>query len=412
MRRVLLAACAVALVAGCGKNAAKQEAQDLADASAAGGQPAAEFDRPKDAGAANIRAERAPGSYMRFDRGVIVDSTGFAEPTAVASLFIPYGWRTQGGVFWGQQFMCTNGYNFEWSATAPDGLSGVAVVPHTKWENNDYGAAATTPGCSSAPYSSVREYLQALAPQARPGAQVIEYRDRPDILKAVGGGGVQRTPMPMGESRLWTEAGEVTISFEQNGRPMRAVLAAAVNFSAMISDYSSMYANDPTIQGAPIGQTRMSTLSAYANPGWFAYGPADSFNPALFEAIRSSIRPNPQWAAKIANHNAQIGRVAIEEGRKRAAMIAESNAEISRIRQEVWDNQQESADRRAREFGEMIKGVETYADADAPGGQVELSHFYNNAWRLNDGTYVLSNDAGFDPWQDLQVEGKKLEAVR
>ena len=31
---------------------------------------------------------------------------------------------------------------------------------------------------------------------------------------------------------------------------------------------------------------------------------------------------------------------------------------------------------------------------------------------LTDGTYVLSNDAGFEPWRDLGVEGKRLEATK
>jgi len=43
---------------------------------------------------------------------------------------------------------------------------------------------------------------------------------------------------------------------------------------------------------------------------------------------------------------------------------------------------------------------------------VELSGYYDHAWRLNDGTYVLSNDAGFDPWKDLGVQGQRLEATK
>ena len=32
---------------------------------------------------------------------------------------------------------------------------------------------------------------------------------------------------------------------------------------------------------------------------------------------------------------------------------------------------------------------------------------YDHAWRLNDGTYVLSSDSNFEPWRDLGVEGKR-----
>ena len=53
------------------------------------------------------------------------------------------------------------------------------------------------------------------------------------------------------------------------------------------------------------------------------------------------------------------------------------------------------------EFSETIRGTETYNDDNAAGGQVELSNLYDNAWRLNDGTYVLSDDANFEPYRDL-----------
>lgn len=68
--------------------------------------------------------------------------------------------------------------------------------------------------------------------------------------------------------------------------------------------------------------------------------------------------------------------------------------------------------RRQREFGEAISGVETYDDPNAAGGQAQLSSLYNHAWRLNDGSYVLSNDANFEPFRDLGVEGRQLERTQ
>jgi hypothetical protein len=32
---------------------------------------------------------------------------------------------------------------------------------------------------------------------------------------------------------------------------------------------------------------------------------------------------------------------------------------------------------------------------------VQLSNLYDNAWRLNDGSYVLSNNVNFEPYRDL-----------
>lgn len=333
---------------------------------------------------------------MRFERAVIVDASGFEQPLAASTLFLPLGWRSQGGVFWSQQFMCTNGYNFNWAALSPDGSMSVAVLPQARWESNNYGAPPSTPGCKPAPYTDVRSYLHALAQQWKPGARVMDFRRRPDIEAELASFN-KRTPMPLGEVRNWAEAGEVLIAYSDGGRDMRASVAAAVLFTLTITD---------------AGTGRMQALTGYALPGYGATAPKGQMNFAFFEAIRQSIKPSPTWSKRIANHNLQIGRVALEESRKRAAIIAQSNAEISRIREEAWNAYQESADRRAREFGKVLRGVETYADRDAPGGTVDLSHRYNHAWRMNDGTYVLTNDASFEPYRDLGMEGRRLEVAR
>ncbi|MCB1954503.1 MAG: hypothetical protein KDG55_02445 [Rhodocyclaceae bacterium] len=400
--RIPISAVALALLAGCGNSADGLEPQGSAPPS--GGFLAAHAQVP----AAAIMPRYASTS-MRFERGVIIDPTGFAEPMAALTLFVPYGWRAEGGVFWDRSFLCTNGYNFQWSAISPDGSTGVQVLPQAKWENNDYGAGASSPGCSQAPYTSARDWISALAAQTFPGARVIDYRDRPDLLQASQA--PQRQQMPLGESRSWSEAGEALIAFVRNGRDMRGSVAAVVSFNQLITDMAGIYGNDPTIS-APAGRARMNALTGFAWPAWAAYAPNGQFDFRFFEAIRRSLKPNPAWLRAIANHNTTIAAGALAEGRKRAAIIQQTNDEIARIRQQTWDMQQESADRRAREFGEAIRGVQSFNDSDAPGGTVELSHNYNHAWRMTDGTYVLSNDPNFEPFRDLGMDGRALEPTR
>lgn len=426
--RILALAALAALAAGCGRSSADADAAAL-DAAAM----AAEFDEDagddaEDSAAADgnglaLQTGAAPdrrmsggassGNYVRLTPAVIVDAVGFAQPAAAASLFVPHGWRQEGGVVWGQDYMCTNGYNFDWRAIAPDGSSGVMIIPQYKWENNSYGAAASSPGCTSAPFKSARDYLTAIAPRVFNGARVIDYRDRPDVLREQKVSPT-RTPMAMGEIRTWAEAGEVLVAFQSNGRDMRASIAAMVQFQQMITDTSGMTANDPAaMMGIPqTGSSRMEATTGFANAGWAAFAPNGSFNFNFFEGIRRSIEPNAQWSKAIVNHNVKIAQVSIEESRKRAQMAMETSDYISRLQQETWKARDASAERQAREFGELMKGVETYRDADAPGGTVELDHRYNNAWRLNDGSYVISDDPNFDPWRDLRLEGRKLEAVQ
>lgn len=356
---------------------------------------------------------RSNSALRRFTPAIIIDATGFAQPMAAASLFMPHGWNAQGGVTWAQEHMCTNGYNFDWSASSPDGLMSVSLIPQAAWEANSTGSPANRPGCPLLNINSARGYLEAVVQQRIPGAQVLDYRERPDVLRELNAQD-SRTPMPLGESRIWTEAGELLFGYQFQGRDMRGTVAAAVQFQSMITDMSSMYQNDPTLQGMPMGnmQTRMEALSAFAFPGWAAVAPDGAFDFGLFEALRRSIKTSPSWSQAIAGHNTRIGQVALEESRKRAQIINQTSDYISRLRQETWNAQQESADRRAREFGEAIRGVQSYVDPDAPGGTSEHSIQYDNVWRLNDGSYVLSDDPNFEPWRDLQLAGERLEPLR
>ncbi len=338
-----------------------------------------------------------PRTVLRFEKAMIVDATGFEAPMAASTLFLPAGWKVQGGVMWGNQYACTNGYNYDWKAQSPDGSETITVLPQTRWETNNYGAGASTPGCQAAPFTTSRQYLEAVVQQWHPGARPLDFRQREDLMKSAASYN-KNTPMPMGFTKSWADAGELLFAFNEGGRDMRGSATATVVFTL-------------TRTQSP-GIPQMDALSGFAFPGYGVTAPNGKLNLTFFEAIRKTIQPNPQWSQRIANHNGAIARVALEEGRKRAAIIANSNAEISKIREEAWNASQESADRRAREFGELIRGVETYNDTNAPGGTVQLSNTYNNAWRLNDGSYVLTNDASFQPYRDLGVEGQQLEQTR
>jgi hypothetical protein len=334
-----------------------------------------------------------PKNAIHVEPAVILDAVGFERPMAAATLFLPYGWRAQGGVFWGQEAMCTNGYVFNWRATSPDGAFTIAVLPQERWEMNNYGAPVSTPGCRSAPYTNVRQYLEGLVQRLRPGAQLLNYRSREDLQREFAQLN-SYVPTAVGEMRTWVEAGQALFAFMDQGRDMRGTIAAIAVFNLIRSN---------------VGTGQMDALTGSTFPAYAASAPNGWLNEAFFEGIRRSIRLNPQWEQRINGHNAAIGRVALEESRKRSEIITRSNAEIAQIRQEAWNAYQQSSDRRFQEFGEAIRGVQTYSDANTATGQVELSNLYNHAWRLNDGSYVMTNDASFDPWRDLRVAGQRLE---
>lgn len=338
-----------------------------------------------------------PANAWRVQMVEIMDRNGFERPLPASFGFVPVGWRTQGGVEWGQQHTCTNGYNVSWFATSPDGSQTIGVLPQERWDTNNYGAASGSPGCSSAPITSSQQYLTQLLGRWRPGARIDDYRPRPDLAAKLAYLNL-RTPSAMGEMRTWVEAGQVQFSYKEAGRDMSGVIAGTTIFSL-----SRM---------AGIGAGTMDALTGFSLPVFVATAPSGQLNLKFTEAIRQSFLPNPEWEQRISQHNTAISRVAQQEILKRSRIFAKYNDYVSRIRQDTAQRQAASDERRQREVGEAIRGTEHYDDANAPGGQVELSGYYDHAWRLQDGTYVLSNDSNFEPWRDLGVQGERLEASK
>ncbi len=339
-----------------------------------------------------------PGNALRVRRIEVMDANGFEKPLVAAFGFIPVGWQPKGGVEWGRQYACTNGYAFNWSAASPDGSQGIAFLAQEGWATNNFGVAAGGNGCANAPIVNVQQYLQNRVSRLKPGARVTGIRPRPDIAAKFASVN-RRTPTAMGEMRTWIEAGEAQFTYAEQGRSMRGVMVAGVVFSSS------------RMRGVQPGQT-MDSLTGISLPVFLAVAPEAQLNAALMEALRQSFLTSPEWDARIAGHNAAISRVAIQESAKRSRIIAETNDYIARLRQETAASTAASQDRNHREFGEAIRGQETYDDSNAAGGRVELSNFYDHAWRLNDGTYVLTNDVGFDPWKNLGVEGTRLNRTQ
>jgi hypothetical protein len=327
-----------------------------------------------------------------------MDTNGFDRPMPASFGLIPIGWRAQGGVQWGRQFTCTNGYSFNWSAASPDGAQTIAILPMTKWETNNYGGSQTLIGCSAGSASTVQQYLETVLRQLPNGARRIDFRPRPDLVRGFAHLNT-RTPTATGGMSTWVESGEMLFAYQERGRDMRGVMTATVAFSMMRN-------NDAT------SGRSLDLLTGSSFPTYVATAPNGQLNLAMSEAIRQSFIPNPGWTARITKHNTAIAQIAAGEAIKQGEMLTATNNYISDLRSQVQANRERSSAYIARERGEAIRGVETYKDTYAPGGTVELSGYYNNAWRLNDGSYILSDDRSFDPWRDMGLEGRKLEPTQ
>ncbi len=339
----------------------------------------------------------AHATTLRLDRTVIIDAQGFGQPMAAGSLFIPHGWQTTGGIEWGQQHTCVNGYAANWAAQAADGSAGMAILPQQQWEWNHLGAA-NIPGCPMAQINSAQSYLSSLAGQLVPNGQITGFRRRPDLeQQAAANTGVRDDGFQRME--VTATSGELFLAFaDTQGRAMQGSIIATVVVTYIRTGGGGY--------GAAI-----ESWTGFAHPAFASWGLAQTYDPAVFEALRRSYAANPPWQQLIAQHNAKMGQIALEGIRQRGEIWRNTQEQISRIINDTWRDQQRSADYRAREFLEYIRGVETYNDAEAAGGTVQLSSIYDQAWRLADGTYVLTSDPSFDPYGTFGISGDRLVAA-
>ena len=336
---------------------------------------------------------------LRLERAAIID-TGYGQPMIAATLFKPYGWKETGGIAWGQEHACTNGWGVNWSAEAADGRRGVAILPQQGWEQSSEGRPSNF-NCALLQLNGVEDYLRKLAQHVHTNARVVGYRARPDLA--------QLTPTPPNQSiqggfmrtTSRVEAGEILVDQPKDGITIRMSLSTAVT----ITDMST---GGPGFGLGPPIQTRMFS----ADPTFAFYAPANAFKPALYEGLRRSITPDQNWLNQTAQHAQKLDKIATKGIVDRAKITSRSQAEIAEMTHKAWQSNQRSSDARAADFVNTIREVENYRDPMAIGGQVELSNQYNHAWRLQDGSYVLTDDASFQPQLELGVSGQPLSGAR
>ena len=347
---------------------------------------------------ANAEAAGDPAGTLRLKPVEILDHNGFGGPVVAFRGLVPHDWQTQGGVTWDSQNRCQGmAVRHEWAAFSPDGLTGIEVMPQVVWQMSNLPpefAAADT--CPTLQITSARAYAEQLVSSRRPGARLLDYRDRPDRIAASG-----FQPMhdrtAMSEMRLWLEAGEVLIGYSYQGQPIREVIQIAVQF----------YHSRTT--GSMPGQT-MEVLSGTAWPSFAMRAPDGALDFRLAETLNSAIQIDQGYERQMADHYRTMNQINAKGAADVAAITRQGNAEVARIRNETYAGQQAANDRSHAAFVRSIREVDLYADPVA--GPVELPSYYDRAWRLDNGDYLLSNDHMLDPYGDLGVKGTLLEQTR
>lgn len=352
-------------------------------------------------------ASAAGAGALRVRPVEIVDRQGFERPMTAASMMLPAGWQHEATVQWRRTMSnCARLYDLRLRAAAADGSESIELMPGEVWLASNFGMP--DPSCRRAGFDNAQAYLRAWLQQHRPGARWLGWEARADFVQAP-----VDTPIGPGAGmRRWADGGRALVEWTENGRTMQEFVAVGVSFTSS------------RMPGLP-GQPPVQTLSGESRGVLTWRAPSGRLDPRQFDALWATLRSDPAWRARVAQgmnamarDNAatsaevlriqgETGRQAIAEMARRGDMLARDRAEMAAMQQKGFDQRSASQDRMQTRTVQAIRGVEPWRDAG--GATVELPSSYAHAWRLRDGSYVLTDDAGFRPGRDLGVEGEALK---
>ena len=340
----------------------------------------------------------------------IIDRNGFEKPMVAYIKEVPAGWRTEGGVNWQ---MNNTGCgkttpSWEWRATSPDGSSAVTVLPAEQWTGHNLPYQIST-NCPNVQITDTKQFIMQYAQRLRPGARILDYRDRSSDIQQIQ----SQLPPPQrdpygGETRMWAGAGQALIGYNMNGAEMREIIGTVVIFNSMRSP-------DPMTGGVT------EFLSIMTMPGFAMRAPDGKLDMALAKRIRLSGKMNPEYERKMAAYHARNNKIQADSNAKiaainrkgaadRSAIIAQTSDDIRQMQMGTFNSSMASGDYIQRETSEGIRGVETYNDG-YNGGTVELDNTYDYNWQLDNGDIVQTNDANFNVYENTGQFGTEMEVT-
>lgn len=348
--------------------------------------------------------------YTVLERQRFLDEMRFDRPVEAFSMLFPKGWNIQGAVRWRGVQECRGDIVSNYvKASSPDGALQYEAMPSRTFTWTDdqmmlqaMQAGAQRGGCLVNQPFDAAQYIDGFARQdLRAQASGIRSDDsRRSFLEQLdaqanatsrqyGNNTQQTTTMAFG-TLTWPDGNE-------------GILHVGV---------TNILMRKPDMLSGRV--TTMSTTSVfYSVVMRFPAARRDEAT-RLFSMVQSSFRPNPIWQqakdqflTKLGNaeHHARMDTIRLMGEQSRAYAKAQSDASDQRMRD--WESRQASQEQQHKTFVQTIREVETWKDAS---GSVELSSGYGQAWSRGDGSYILSNAAGFDPssvfqdqrWQEMK----------
>jgi hypothetical protein len=358
--------------------------------------------------------------YVRMKMVKILDSQGWGEPVEVARLLIPSDWKSQGAANWSQGMTrCpANIIQVGFRAQSPDGLTAFEIMPAYVWSWSDdpllqqsiQNNAANNMGCDARPPMRATDFLSNLViPGRRRGARPVRSEALPSISQA------EERTLTKGYAQMIqagyiryakADAGRVRLESTMNGAPVEEWISAVTTVAATPMASSAGMMNGNMATTANSFQNSAYNIIAVQAPR----GQLDA-NARLYAMIVASIRPNPQYQAAVGQWLQSMGRIQQQGAMDRHKIWRDAQAYIANSIQQTYADNQASQNRQAEQFGQMIRGVETYVDPRS-NERIELTAGWTGAWSNGKGEYILVDSPNIDPSKLLQEDWRQMSRPR
>ncbi len=351
---------------------------------------------------------RLPEGVIRLRPARIVDPGYFGRPMTALSLMIPADWQDRGTVEWAQTLCHGRAQRIQWEGRSPDGRERLQIAPAEAWSHTTpamFAGDMNQGGCPDWSFTRVADYLQAWAQHHRPGSRVLDFELDAGASRALTQMLQQQEQQLLAVSGIRTashaEVGQMLLAHHEGGVERREAIS-----TILMVNRTQMAFPDPF--GGP--DTVVETISGMALPVFAASAPAGQLDFARVESIGATLRLDPAYWAEVSRHMAALRGIEAKGAADRHAINMDTINYIGGLNRDSYNSRIASMERGSHQHSQAMREVQTWVDPVSR-EPIELPMHYRNAWRLNDGSYLMTNNDGFDPWRDLQLSGDRMQTA-
>ncbi len=219
------------------------------------------------------------------------------------------------------------------------------------------------------------------------------------MFQLVEQGNMTSAPMGYG-SRFDTQATKILLAYKQNGKALEETVLVTWQYLVIISQ-GQMTA----------GSWNINHMRSFRGPAGTNY-----LGDAMLSAIVQSIRPNPAWEAEMQRYWQKLSRIQQKGASDRLANLQDHGRKMGKINSDINDiimggykERTASSDRAQKQYVDAIREETAYS---TPSGEtIKLPSFYDHVYTDGQGTYILNNDAFYNPNRDSTVNGVSWDRI-